>query len=586
MSDSLQDLFAEYGIKVKHFKPGNQHVICPKCDGGRTREISLSVDIDEDSQGARWICHRGKCDYRDGARLGGFNRKREESRQLPPPHSAEIQANRPDWLYEFFNDRNIGPKTIEDFGVYSVVRRFPGDLGEQPAIVFPYRWMGDIVNRKYRPYPAKQPQMQEKSALQTLFNVDSLGPNPDEVIWVEGEPDVMALWECGFHHAVSLKDGAPEREGLNGERRYAAMTTHADLLAPVSKFVLAGDTDPAGLALREELARRLGRHRCWTVDWPDGCKDACDTLKNYGLETVVACINDARPYPIEGIQSIQRGTLADLRRLPAPAVMTTGVGSTDRVLKLPSEGRLITVTGFPSSGKTSWVRFLMVHTALMHERRWLVFSPEMQPWEGFAAQLAEVYIGKPFYPHPTHPNMTDSELDRAEQILGRYIHMLVSDAEDEPPTIDWIIERARVAVLRFGITDLLIDPWNEVEHKRGDMSETEYTGRMLQRLKAFGLRHGCNVWIICHPAKPLPIRPGEKRNPPGPYEISGSAHWFNKSDVGITIHSENLGAATMLLWKARFRRWGQKQTSAEMDYDDITGRYDSLVADANQERHS
>ena len=128
-------------------------------------------------------------------------------------------------------------------------------------------------------------------------------------------------------------------------------------------------------------------------------------------------------------------------------------------------------------------------------------------------------------------------------------------------------------MLRDGTTDLLIDPWNEVEHVRGKDSETDYIGLMLRRLKAFAKRHGCNVWIIAHPAKPLPLRPGEKRAAPGPYDLAGSANWANKTDIGITVHSPEPGAAEIHLWKLRFRRWGQRGAVVKLDFDASTGRY-------------
>jgi twinkle protein len=586
---TLPDLISDAGIRLKRFTPGhNEHVICPKCEGGRTREVSLSVSIDQDASGATWICHRGSCGWQDGARIqtnSPMPPPRERVTQKPRPHEPAQTSNRPGWLYEFFSARNIGARTVDAFGCYAVTRRFE-PLGERPTIVFPYVFRGEVVNRKYRPHPEKQPQQQERDALQTLFNIDRLGDAPGEIVWVEGEPDVMALFECGMPHAVSLKDGAPAKVSASeNDKRFEALRTHADVLEKARRIVLAGDMDAPGLALREELARRLGRHRCFIVTWPEGCKDACDVLRAHGPDAVLDAIKNAEPYPIEGLQRIKPGTLLALRRQPPPSTMTTGARSTDAMLKLPTEGRLIVVTGFPGHGKTTWTKFVMVHTASNHSRRWAVFSPEMQPWEQFAAECAQVFAGRPFWPiparggHPAMAGMTDDEIADAEAWLADRIVMMVCDAEDQAPTLDWILERARAAVLRDGVTDLLIDPWNEIDHQRGDMSETDYIGRALQRLKAFGLRHGCNVWIIAHPAKPPPLKPGEKRVAPGPYDLSGSAHWANKTDLGLTIHSPIANAAEVNLWKPRFRRWGVRGAIGMLDFDDSTSRYSSPLRD-------
>lgn len=583
--ETLAELFDTARIRLKSHVGGHtEHLLCPKCDGGRTKERSFSVTIDEDGLGFASICHRGSCGHADGGRVSAVSRIVPKGYQTPAAISSAQQINRPEWLYQAFFDRKIGTRTIQELGIYATERGFPHPFGRLPTIVFPYLFRGEVVNRKYRSHP-KQTMSQETSALPTLFNVDRLGDAPAEIVWVEGEMDVAAMFECGISHAVSLKDGAPkEAKFKEDDKRFEALRTHADMLGKAKRVLLAGDSDDPGLALREELARRLGRHRCFLVTWPDGAKDASDVLRLHGPDAVLEALKAAQPYPIDGLHRIQPGTLLALRKLPPPDTMTTGARATDAILKLPTEGRLIIVTGFPGSGKTNWVRFVMVHTAANHNRKWGVFSPEMQPWEQFAAECAEVWSGKPFWPFPPIQSMTDGDIQDAEAWLGNRITMLVCDAMDQAPTLPWIMERAAVAVLRDGVTDLWIDPWNQVDHTRtSGITETEYIGRSLQQLASFGLRHGCNVWVNVHPTKPQPLKNGEaKGQAPGPYDINGSAHWFNRADVGITVHSPHSGSAEVHLWKARFvRRWGKRGAVALLEFNPLIGRYstpDGLTA--------
>lgn len=585
----LPGLLSDAGIRLKRtMTPGSEHkVVCPKCHGGKTREESLSVRIDEDGRGATWNCKRGSCGYADGGKIA---RDREtprdrtpepERRVVPPPTVDPREQDRGAGLYAFWEKRAISRETVDAFGLYLAKRWFPEHAGlpsgEYPAMVFPYLIDGRLVNRKYR--SAKKMFMQEKDALPSLFNIDAV-TSLDRVVWVEGEPDVLAMHEAGYPQTVSLPNGAPAANVKNDEKRYLPLDTHAEMLAKVERFILAGDMDAPGLALREELARRLGRHRCWLVTWPEGCKDANDTLLKGGPALVQAAIEAAEPYPIQGVQRLSGDTLLKLRRQPPPAVMTTGCGALNQALAFPTEGRLIVFVGIPSHGKTSVARFVMVHTMEHHDRRWAVFSPEMQPWEQFVASCAEVFHGKQFWPDPTMPlvpAMSDDEIAFAERWFRHRLVMLVSDAEDDPPTIDWIIDRARACVLRDGVTDLLIDPWNEVEHSRGGMTEAEYVGRSLQRLKAFGLRHGCNIWILAHPPNLRPVKPGAPIEAPGIYDISGGANWANKADLAITIHTPAGENTKVLLRKARFRRFGQRGASAEMAFDRATGRYSTPI---------
>jgi twinkle protein len=587
--DSLISILSAAQIKLRSLAPGHtEHALCPACGGGRSRDHSLAVSIDDDGDGATWLCHRGTCTAPAGGARVRHERPIERkivAYQIPAPHNIVATNTQPKWLFEAFDERRIGARTLIRLGIYGIERDFPPPFGRLRAIVFPYTVKGEVVNRKYRSYP-KQTMAQEKDARPTLYNVDSLGDEPEEIIFVEGEMDVATLTELGYYNAVSLKDGSareakPETDPL--AKRFLAIGEHSEILAKAKKIILAGDSDVPGKALMEEIARRLGRHRCWLVDWPSDCKDASDVLRVHGFAAVANAIDAARRYPIKDVQRSTKGTLRRLREMPAPRTMSTGCYASDRVLKLPAEGRLIIVTGFAGGGKTTWLRFLMVHTADKEDRRWGVYSPEMSPWEGFLGECAEVWSGKSFYPRPGLESMSNDEIDAAEEWLYDRVALLVTDATEKAPTVDWLLERAEALVLQSGMTDFLVDPWNEVDQARGSVTETEFIGRSLQQFKAFSRRYGCNVWIAAHPVKPQPTRNGEKHPAPGPYDLAGSANWANKSDLGITLHSSEPGVTELHLWKSRYRRWGQKGQKVILDFDPITGRYSSPDVVTNED---
>eukprot|EP00798_Chlamydomonas_sp_ICE-L_P015373 gene15373-21457_t len=86
----------------------------------------------------------------------------------------------------------------------------------------------------------------------------------------------------------------------------------------------------------------------------------------------------------------------------------------------------------------------------------------------------------------------------------------------------------------YGIRGLIIDPYNELDHKRENyMSETEYVSKMLSKVKRFAQNHDCHVWFVAHP-KQLQEWSGAA---PSLYDISGSAHFMNKADNGLVVHS-------------------------------------------------
>jgi twinkle protein len=402
----------------------------------------------------------------------------------------------------------------------------------------------------------------------TLCGIESVG-RPDVVCWASDVACLEAIQEAGYSQAVALVP-AP------GRNLFDPLRSHADQLGLVKKFIIAGGERD----FVEELARRLGRHRVWRARWPQGCQDACDTAQRHGMQAVRDSLEAADPYPIEGIHRPSAEAMLAFRHAPPAPVLTTGCGATDQIMKFPGEGKLIVVTGIPNHGKSSWMTHAMAHTAKHHSRRWAVFSPEMGEWQNLSAAAMSWWAAKPFRSTDSIPGMTDDEISSGAIWCSHHFTYLACDGEDAAPTLDWLLERAAACVFRDGTTDFVIDPWNEIEHDEGGRSETAYIGRALQRLRAFATRHGCNVWIVAHPTKLKPMKPGEPVPVPTSYDINGGANWANKADMIIVVHCPDTTTQIHLL-KARFRRWGRRGRMAELEFDPTTSRFRSAaVCDA------
>jgi twinkle protein len=69
-----------------------------------------------------------------------------------------------------------------------------------------------------------------------------------------------------------------------------------------------------------------------------------------------------------------------------------------------------------------------------------------------------------------------------------------------------------------------------------------------------------------------------KIGPPGGYDIAGSAAWFNRADLGITIHRNTEGLMEVHCWKARYPAFGKRNHKAVLKLDRRTGRLSSVTA--------
>jgi len=568
---SLFEQLMDAGVpQLKSYLPGHtEKLVCPRCNGGRDRDHSLSVTISIDGTHAMWQCHRQKCDPQFKGRVDE-ERYRPEPKPKPKARYAgafsrpfgEDPKLQPEFFWKFWEDRCIGIKTVEHFGVYGTKDTAFGD-----SLVFPYIWQRKTVNRKTRSHPKKHFR-NDKDTLRTLFNADAIKAG-EPLHLTEGEIDAMSMHEAGFPCSVSTRDG--------NQDKLEAFTTHSEILAQVPLFYLCGDMDDAGKIWLENISRRLGKHKCRIVRWPEGRKDASDTLRmsaglspeEYEQVSIPACVAAATRFPMEGVRDVTPEVVEEAFNRPIPPVLTVGVNSIDEHLRFPSEGKVIVVTGVPTHGKTTLLRFIAVRTIQSYERRWLALIQESEFYE-YVVECTKIFTEKPFG--------AISKADRRRAGIAfadGKLRVLQFDGENNPATLDAIMERAKFSVLQDGTTDLMIDPVNEIDHQTDDMISSERIGRMLQRFGAFAREYRCNVWIVVHPAKPQGYNRNDKKPPTG-YDCAGSAHWANKCDLGFTVWRENGGNTNdveLHVWKSRTERWAKIEAIGRAWFDAETRRY-------------
>jgi twinkle protein len=526
------------------------------------------------------MCHN--CDWH--GRTKDNERRSERRRRVRPPSNA---VERPTVeVMRWFADRGINPDVVERNKIGFKRQHWVGGA-HVPAICFQYFRQGELINVKCRALASKT-FAQEKDAESILYGLDDIAnlADTDAVIIVEGECDKLALEVAGYRHVISVPDGAPQRlkdEPSANDAKFEYLRNCETELDAIKHFVLAVDNDAPGRVLEEELARRLGKERCWRVRWPDSndivCKDANEVLIHHGPEVLRECIAAAEPYPITGLYPPD-AYFEDVWALFAKGQkrgLRTGFAELDKYMTIAA-GQLSLVTGIPNHGKSEFIDALTVNLA--HDRD---NDPDAQPWVtalcsfenqpgDHIVKLAEKHIGAPFWEGPTRARMTEFELQGALDWVEQH-YVFIRTEENVAATIDWILEKARAAVFRYGATGLVIDPYNEIEHQRpAGMTETEYVSQLLAKLKRFGPNHGVHVWIVAHPVKMQRDKDGVM---PAPtlYDVSGSANWLNKCDVGIVVHRDyETSKAQIYVQKVR-DKWVGQQGEVTLNYDRATGRY-------------
>ena len=540
-------------------------VACPECSHERKKPNEKDLEITPKNDAWVYFCHH--CQATGNVLFKTYSNKPNymERNVIPlrsyEPTSLETQH------YEFLKSRGISPQTADAMKLFSAKKYFSKLGKNSDAIGFPYFRNGQFVSAKYRSIESKD-FTQDNGGAHDFFGIDQIDATLPVII-VEGEIDALTLIECGLRNVLSVPAGAPMKVSdgkidASEDKKFSFVWNAFETLNKVPYVTIAVDTDLAGQALAEELARRIGKDKCRIAKHDK--KDLNEVFLADGAEQVRTIVENAEPYPVAGLSSASKffDRLNELWDKGNGKGVSTGYSNVDQIYTV-AQGQLTIVTGYPSSGKSNFVDQMMVNLAKAHDWKFALCSFENQP-EVHISSLIEIYKEKRFF----EGTQRMSESEKSDGLNWVQDHFLFLDAEgSEPSTIDSILERAKIAVIRMGIRGLVIDPYNYIENKSG-LAEHEFISSMLTRMQAFAKSSGVHVWFVAHPSKIT--RSGMDLPRPDGMAISGSMAWWAKADCGLTVHRTKDHGVEIAVWKCRFR-WVGTQGETTLGYNKVTGTY-------------
>lgn len=481
----------------------------------------------------------------------------------PQPRLEKLN---PDTI-KYFETRGISNNTLLRFGITEAVEWMPKAGQDVRVICFNYFKDEQLVNIKFR---AKNKDFKLLKGAELIFyNLDSI-KDEHEVIIVEGEVDCLTMYECGFYNVVSVPNGAG-----TGQQQLKYLDNCWKFFEDKTKIILFTDNDDPGRSLQAELARRLGKDRCYKVEYPEDCKDANEVLLKHGIAMISSIIEQAKRWPIDGVLTMD-DVYADVKDYYLngyPKGADAGIGEFDELLTF-SGGQMTVVTGSPNSGKSEFIDYIVTSLARKHNWKFCVCSFE-NPASIHVTKLMEKFIGLSFNfrKDPAH-RMNQDEFEEAIYLTDMYFNFI--NVMQVDVTIQGLIDKFKEVVLRTGVKGIVIDPWNYLEHKvPPGYSETQYISEALTLIKEFALHTDTHVFIVAHPRKLQKDQTGQY--PPATmYDISGSAHFFNKTDNGISVHRDFTdNSVKIFVQKVRFS-WLGKIGYTAYNYDTFTRKYISI----------
>ena len=535
--------FLDYDIHVSA-ESGNTKTLCPECSHTRSKSSDpcLSVDIDE----GVWNCHH--CGW-----AGSLNHK--TAIHIPPVKIYKKPT------YQNNGITGKGAAFFKSRGISEAVLSRNKITADDKVVKFPYIENGEVKNVKSR-FPGKDFKLVGGAEL-VPYGIDDLAPT---TLWVEGEMDKLALEECGYQNCVASPSAPP----VNAKKYNLSYLDGRDF-SEVKKFILCGDMDAPGKRLMSELSRRFGVERCFTVEWPEGCKDANDTLMKFGFEKVVHCVATAAPIPIAGLYQAfdYSAAVEELYHRGIVKGLSTGFASLDPHFTLMG-AQWTVVTGAPGSGKSQIIDAIMLNTIMAHGWKWGICSMENQPVQLHLSKLINMSNGLPFF-EGLNQRLTIDELRITMRLLQEYTTFILPG---DNLTVEHILELAEIEIYRKGIKGLIIDPWNELDHQFRGMSETQYISQEIGKIRRFARKHDIHVFLVAHPTK-LKKDDSGRYPVPTPYDISGSAHWYNKADNAISTWRESYDSLVVdiHIQKIRFQEQIGRPGMVSLTFDPVGKRY-------------
>lgn len=556
--------------------PKTGRMLCPECSADRTKkDPTLSVTVFDD----RHVFHCHHCTYEGiipHKNIANYVQDKLAERQIiqppklvqiPTPINQDSDTVIRDWFQArgvVITDKTVLPNMTTGVKYYR-------NVGQNlPSIGFIYGTPEQTSAIKWRPLNGKH--FTQDGASRTFYGLENITEeNHKQLVIVEGEADVVALASVGIV-ALSCPNGAPKKlsDGRvlpEDDKKYSFVWEARELLEAAEKIILAVDNDTAGDALVEELARRIDRAKCWRTEFPDDCNDPTDTLAAHGAEALVAAIDKSSPMPLKGIYAASEYTsqLFELYEKGHGKGESTGLTDVDELMTI-KEGQMTIVTGLPGSGKSEFIDQIVMNLAMQKKWKVAVASFENPP-AIHIQKLTEKYTGKPFFKGDT-PRMSHREMVDAHAFINDHFCFL-ENKDGNLSTIDSIINRTKQAVQRLGVRVLIIDPYNYIAPENDD-NEHKQVSDLLTKVKAFAEAFSIHVFFIAHPAKMYAREDGTYAVPKG-MNISGSAAWFAKADIGVTVHRGGEGVE-IHIWKVRFK-WIGSLGMCLLDYHIPTGRY-------------
>ena len=540
--------YSDFGLHVPMGKnSGEFQTTCPECSHTRKKKTQKCLSINLDKK--VWRCNH--CDW-SGALKTQFSK---------PEYKKPIFQNKTqlsEKAVKWFSKRGIGQDVLIKMKITEGLEWMPQENKEVNTIQFNYFRNQELTNIKYR--DAKKNFKLYKDGEKILYNLDNI-KGKDTFYIVEGEIDVLSCMQVGIDNIISVPNGA-----TIGNNNLDYIDNCIDYFDAFKTLIIAVDNDQAGRKLAEDLIARFGVQNCKYIEWGK-CKDANEYLLENGFDGLKTLLENPTDYPIEGVFTVSdyESEIMDMYDNGLDKGAESGIAKLDDHIRFV-KGYMTCITGIPSHGKSEYLD--QIALALMINAKWkgVFFSPENKPTKLHFSKLARKILCKNW---DGQFRMTKGEINQVIEAIDNRLFFIEPEANY---TIDSILAKVKQLKQKQNIDFFVIDAWNKLEHHYTD-SETKYIGQTINKLEIFCKTNKIHLFMVVHPRKMQYDHKEGKFFVPSPYDIAGSANWYNMFDNHMTVYRNFKEESVEIhITKVKFSHWGKVGMFLNW-YDKPSGRY-------------